>query len=238
MEKKTHINVSNTERIVSVLGGSALIWHALSGNRKSIVEGIAGGYLLFRGASGYCPIYDLTNKQRLPDPAKNINIQTALTVNKPIHEVYTFWRQLENLPLFMKHLESVKQTGAKTSEWKALIPGGVGVIHWEAEIVKEEPNAFLGWNSLPGATIENAGKVVFKEAEENSTEIHVVISYQAPLGTVGEEVLALFTPVFENMIKEDVRNFKRYIETGEIPTIKGQPRGGKKSKHKHKHQNV
>lgn len=93
----------------------------------------------------------------------------------------------------------------------------------------------MGWNSLPGATIENAGKVVFKEAEENSTEIHVVISYKAPLGTAGEEVLSLFTPVFETMIKEDVRNFKRYIETGEIPTIKGQPSRRKKPKHNHKH---
>lgn len=136
MEKKTNINVSKTERIASLLSGSALIWHALSGNRKNILEGLAGGYMIYRGASGYCPLYDLAGKQRLPDPAKNINIQTSLTVNKPIQQVYDFWRQLENLPLFMKHLKSVKQTGPKTSDWKAFIPGGVGTIHWQAEIVK------------------------------------------------------------------------------------------------------
>lgn len=232
MEKKTHINVSNKERVASVVSGSALLWHAFSGKRKNILEGIAGGYMVFRGLSGYCPVYDLAGKSRLPDPAKNINIQTSLTINKPVQEVYDFWRKLENLPLFMKHLKSVEQKDSKTSEWKAYIPGGVGSIHWEAEIVKEDPNAFLGWNSLPGATIENAGKVVFTDAGENGTEIHVTISYQAPLGIAGEEVLSLFTPVFENMIKEDIRNFKRHIETGEIPTIKDQPSGKKKSNKK------
>jgi uncharacterized membrane protein len=225
---KPDINVTVPERVVSVLAGTFLLYRALKKRNLGIINGAAAGFLLYRGLSGNCPAYGAMGKKKLADPVKNINIRTTVTVNKPRHEVYAFWRKLDNLPLFMKHLHSVEVLDDKQSQWKARIPGGFGTIQWKAEITKDEDESLLGWNSLPGATIENAGKVMFKDAGENGTEIHAVISYRAPLGAVGEGVARLLNQVFEDMVKEDIRNFKRYIETGEIPTIEGQPSGRNK----------
>jgi uncharacterized membrane protein len=225
---KLPVNVSVPERVASVIAGSWLLLRALKKRNTGILNASAAGYLLYRGLTGYCPGYAVAGKKKLPDPVKNINIRTTLTVNKPRREVYAFWRKLENLPLFMKHLKSVEVIDDRQSHWRARIPGGLGTIQWKAEITKEEDHYLLGWNSLPGAAVDNAGKVVFKDAGENGTEVHVVITYRAPLGVAGESVARLLNQVFEDMVKEDIRNFKRYIETGEIPTIEDQPSGRNK----------
>lgn len=215
MEVKSNINVSNGERIASVATGSALLYKSITGKNKSIWNAALGAYLVYRGATGNCIVYSAMNKKKIPNPAKNITIETSLVVNRPVHEVYAFWRRLENLPLFMTHLKSVEEWGETLSEWKATIPGGLGTISWKAEIVKQYPNHMIGWQSLHGATIENVGNVRFREIGENSTAIEAVISYRAPLGIVGEKVARLFTPVFEKLVKEDIENFKNYIETEE-----------------------
>lgn len=221
-------NVGVPERIVSVLGGALLLYNGLSKRNLSLVKTIAAGYLVFRGATGHCPVYHGVGKTEVDYRPPNVNIKTALTVNRPRHAVYAFWRKLENLPLFMKHLDSVKEINEKLSEWKLRIPGGLGTVSWKSEIVKEEPGDFLSWHSISDAGIENAGKIEFRDAGKFGTEIHVVISYHAPLGIVGEKAARIFNPMFETAVREDVRNFKRYIETGEVPVTEGQPSGREK----------
>ncbi|WP_157446860.1 SRPBCC family protein [Cytophaga aurantiaca] len=221
MERESNINVSNTERIISVLAGSYFIYRALARDPKQYGILAPAALLVYRGVTGHCPAYAAIGKSRLPDTAHNINIETSVTVNKPTDTVYAFWRRLENLPLFMTHLKSVTQLENGRSEWQAYIPGGLGTsISWEAEIVKEEPGKQLSWNSIEGSTINNAGKVIFEHAGEQATTIHVVISYQAPLGAAGEKALSLFTSTFEKMIQDDILNFKEYIETGKLPADK------------------
>ena len=214
---KLEKNISDVERVISVLGGCYLLYDSLK-NRRSIPEIGAAGFMLFRGISGYCPASHATQKLLKKDTHKssssNVNIHTRLIINKPINEVYNFWRHLGNLPLFMEHLESVTVLGDTLSEWKAKLPGGIGTVSWKAEIVKEEPYRFIGWRSLEGSTIKNAGKVEFKDAGELGTLVHIVFSYHAPLGTAGEEIAKLVTPVFEKMVRNDVLGFKRYMETG------------------------
>ncbi len=189
----------------------------LKGNadKTKIAMAVAGVYLAVRGVTGHCDVYSLAGKKKLRDTVKNINIRANVTVNKPRHEVYSFWRKLSNLPLFMSHLKRVDVIDEKRSHWEAKIPGDVIKLEWDAEIVKEIEGELLGWNSLPHASIQNAGKVEFRDADENGTEIRVVITYRAPFGDVGEGITSLFNPLFEKMVKKDVKNFKRYIETGE-----------------------
>jgi uncharacterized membrane protein len=224
MEKKTYMtrpdtkkNVSDAERIVSILGGVYLLYDALRKEKRSIPEIGAAGYMIYRGLSGYCPAADagkkLFQKPEKPDDA-NINIHVRLVVKRPVSEVYNFWRHLGNLPLFMHHLHGVTVLSDTLSEWKAAIPGGLGTISWKAEIVADEPNRFIGWRSLPGSAITNAGKVEFKDAGELGTLIHVAVSYKAPLGNAGTEVAKLANPVFEKMVRKDILGFKRYMETG------------------------
>lgn len=221
MERESNINVSKSERIISVLAGSYFLYRALTREPKQYAVAAPAALLIYRGVTGHCPGYAAIGKGRLPDTAHNINIETFATVNKPADTVYAFWRRLENLPSFMTHLKSVTQQTTNKSKWEAYIPGGLGTsISWEAEIVKDIPGKQISWNSIEGSTIHNAGKVIFEDARNQETKIHVVISYQAPLGAAGEKVLSLFTPTFEKMIQSDIRNFKEYIETGKLPKDK------------------
>jgi uncharacterized membrane protein len=222
-------NVGTTDRILSLIAGSVLIFDAVA-NRKSIMEALAGGYLLFRGGTGFCLAYKTLGTDTLEHNIRNINIKSSITVNKPRDEVYTFWRKLDNLPLFMKQLKSIKILDDKTSEWKAAIPGGLGSIKWKSEIVEDEPGDRIGWRSLPGSMIENAGNVHFRDAGKFGTEVHAVISYRAPAGKAGEGLGKLLNPVFSKIVKEDIRNFRRYMESGELPGIKGQSSGRKRIK--------
>ena len=218
---KLSVNVGKLERIASILAGTALLVKGLQNEEKKsgIAMAIAGGMLFFRGATGHSIIYTIAGKKKLPDTVKNINIMTKLTVNSPRQEVYDFWRKLSNLPLFMTHLEKVEVIDSKRSHWSAKVPGHLGKIEWDAEIVKEIDGELLGWNSLPHASINNAGKVEFRDADENGTEITVLITYRAPFGDVGEGIASMLNPMFKKMITKDVKNFKRYIEAGDIATI-------------------
>ena len=213
-----HVNVSPTERAVSLLAGAYFLYDGLGKNKKSILESILAGYLLYRGATGNCAAYTAIGKTKPDNRSRNVNIQVRQIVNRPRKDVYDMWRNFENLPLFMEHLESVKSLNDSISVWEAKIPGGIGKVRWKSEIVKERPYDLLGWHSLPGSSIESAGKVEFKDASDHATEVHVVVSYHAPGGIAGEGAARLMNPVFEDMLREDITNFKWFVEK-KIPLV-------------------
>jgi uncharacterized membrane protein len=211
----TIINVSARERVASV--ALRLLFISRGIKKASLLRTAIGGYLVYRGASGHCPVYSQLQRNKYTSKAESVNIQTTLIVNKPKDEVYNFWRKLENLPLFMKHLKSVRELNGEKSHWEVKIPGNVTTLGWDAEIVKEEPGELIAWKSLPGATIENAGKVTFRDAlGHNGTELTVVITYKPPAGYVGSTLAWLLHPLFRKTIEADVLGFKQYIEIGNI----------------------
>lgn len=204
-------NVSNLERILMVTSGAYLLYNALSKENKSITQAGAGGAMLLRGISGYCPVYDAAD-HLMNDKTSNVNIRVNSVIEKPVSEVYAFWRNLENLPKFMNHLASVKTVSSTISEWTAKGPGGIGQLSWNAEIIKDEKDKLLSWNSIEGSSIKNAGKVVFKP-KGKATELDVTISYHAPLGVAGESAAKLLNPYFEKLVKDDISNLKIYLES-------------------------
>ncbi len=210
--------LGSIESAISILGGAFLLYDAFKKEKKSILEMAAAGFMIYRGVKGLQKNGTLNSKllgERAPKPRNsNINIHARMIVDRPVSEVYNFWRHLGNLPLFMEHLESVTVLGDTHSEWKASLPGGLGTVSWKAEIVSEEPNRYIGWRSMPGSAVTNAGKVQFKDAGELGTLVHVVFSYEAPFGSAGTEVARLVNPIFEKMVRKDVLGFKRYMETG------------------------
>jgi uncharacterized membrane protein len=212
------LNVGQSERLWSVGLGAFLLSSGLNNLTKHPMKGLVrtflGGYLLYRGAAGHCAVYGSMGKTKGVRQAPSINIRTGLIVNKPKDEVYAFWRKLENLPLFMKHLAAVTEIDSKHSHWEATIPGNIGKIKWNAEIVKEEPGYLIGWQSIPNSMINNAGKVTFNDAMGGEgTELEVVITYHPPAGEIGASLAKTLNPVFEKIIRQDIMNFKEYIET-------------------------
>ena len=214
------VNVSKTERVLMLAAGGYLLYKMFSKKDSSTSKMALGSGMLLRGITGYCPAYHAMetlkdNKSTSSSSSSsNVNIRVTSEINKPIFQVYAFWRNLENLPKFMSHLASVEEIDNVTSEWTAKGPMGVGQISWKAKIVKEEKGELLSWKSVEGSTIDNAGKVVFKPSE-NGTIIDVTISYRAQLGTVGESAAKLLNPYFESMVKEDIESLKEYLESGQ-----------------------
>lgn len=214
-------NVPWAERLVSIAAGAQLVSgtfkNITSHPLRNIVLAGAGGYLLYRGLTGDCPLYTYFNKLKARNRVSNINIRTSVYVDKPRQEVYDFWRNLENLPLFMKHLNSVRSLGGKRSQWEARLPGNVGTISWNAEIVNEDPGKVIGWRSLAESEIDSAGKVEFMDSDDGKgTVIQAVISYMPPEGGyVKSKIAGLLSPVFEKLVRSDINNFKHYIEDTE-----------------------
>lgn len=206
-------NISTIERVLMVAAGGYLLYNALSKKNKSLSKTSAGGAMLLRGLTGYCPVYNAISgsEEKSTDTSSNVNIRVKQLINKPVEEVYNFWRNIENLPKFMSHLESVKVINNTNSEWTAKGPAGIGSLSWSAEIVREVTNSVIGWQSLEDATIYNAGKVTFTP-QGDDTEIDIVITYHAPLGTAGESAAHFLNPYFKSLVKKDVESFKTYIE--------------------------
>jgi uncharacterized membrane protein len=147
---------------------------------------------------------------------RGIDVKVTATVNRPVAEVFGFWRDLSNLPRFMHHLERVQVLDGKRSRWTASAPAGT-TVEWEAEITEERPNALIAWRSLPGSSIENAGRVTFKPAPGGrGTEVQVELVYRPPFGRVGALVAKLFGEEPQEQMKHDLRMFKAVLETGEV----------------------
>ena len=152
-------------------------------------------------------------------------VRAAITVNRPRKEAYAFWRDFENLPRFMAHLDSVQSEGERRSHWRATAPGG-RTVEWDAEITDDRPSELISWRSLENAEVANAGTVRFEYAPGGrGTEIHVEMRYDAPGGGLGAMLAKLFGEEPTQQVKDDLRRFKQVLETGEIPVSEGSPEG-------------
>ncbi len=154
-----------------------------------------------------------------------IRMEIAVTVNRSPAEAYRFWRDVENLPRFMTHLESVRAEDLRRSHWVAHAPAGRHV-EWDAEIVDDRPNRAIAWRSLPGAPVPNAGRVRFVPAPgDRGTEVRVLLQYAPPAGALGRAVAKLFGEEPEQQVRDDLRRFKQVLETGEVVRSEGSPDG-------------
>lgn len=212
----SQINVGSTERMVSVFAGSFLLTRGLKNIFRSptlaVAATIAGGAMLYRGITGYCPVNNAIGRDSSEQPAPLV-IKETITVNRPRMEVFAAWDALENLPSFMHHLESVERLSETRSRWVAKALPKFGKIDWYAETTAREEGILLSWRSEPGSKVDNAGEVYFSDSPRNiGTEIHATISYFAPAGEAGRIIAQLFNNVFEQMVYDDLRRFKSMME--------------------------
>jgi uncharacterized membrane protein len=147
---------------------------------------------------------------------RGIRVRKAITINRSPEEAYAFWRDFENLPRFMAHLESVRQLDDRLSYWRAKAPLGA-TAEWTAELVEDQPNKLLAWRSVEGSTIPNSGVVRFTPAPGGrGTEVHVDLSYDPPGGVIGATIAKLFGEEPSQQVNGDLRRFKQMLEVGEV----------------------
>jgi uncharacterized membrane protein len=145
-----------------------------------------------------------------------VRTKRSITVARPAAEIYAFWRDFENLPRFMRHLESVTVTGERRSHWVAKAPGGK-TVEWDAETVEERENELISWRSLPGSDVYNAGAVRFNPAPGGrGTEVRVTLEYDPPFGKLGSKLAMLWREEPGQQAMDSLRQLKQVLETGEV----------------------
>ncbi len=232
-------NVNSLDRIASIVAGSALGFYGIRESLKhhsvpGVGLALAGAALVKRGVTGYCDLYRALGVNTIPQQPganasisyqKGIRVERSITINATRETVFSFWRNLENLPRFMKHVQCVTKTDETHSHWLVAGPAGQKV-EWDAEIINEIPNELLAWRSLPGASVDNAGSVRFEHATAGrGTRITVSLQYDPPAGEIGAMVAKFFGNDPAEEIEMELHRLKNILEAGEIPTSQGQPTG-------------
>lgn len=206
------MNEMDQTRLMTGAAGGALVLMGLKkGGFLGLTMATIGGYLTYKAATGNDPVMQAAGLTGNTAVAKPIFVEHSVVVDRPAQQVYDYWRKLENLPHIMSHLETVTVLDERRSRWVAKAPLGTHV-EWEAEIVNDKPGERIGWHSLPGATVDNAGSVQFESLPNGSTRIHVALSYRPPAGPLGAAVAKLFGEEPSQQIAEDLQKFKAAFE--------------------------
>jgi uncharacterized membrane protein len=217
-------HAGRTERLMSGLAGAALVVLSLRAKRlRPVLLPVATGLIAkaFTGRPTKRRARSASRKDRVSPVASvgrghGIKVEQRVTINRPVLEVFRFWRNFENLPRFMDHLESVTVIDETRSHWVAKGPAGTR-IEWDAVIHNEVIDDLIAWRSLPGSEVNHAGSVHFTPSADGSrTDVRVVLNYEPPAGKVGAAVAKLLGEDPSRQVEEDLRRFKQVMDSGDV----------------------
>lgn len=216
--------LGETEKWASIVGGSALVLLGLQQRSlRGILTAVAGGGLAYHGATADKSLTDKVGEA--VGVGKPLRVEKSVTINRSAGDLYGFWRNFENLPKFMKHLQSISVLDERRSHWVTKAPLGQ-TVEWDAQIIQDLPNQLIAWASAEDAQIDNSGFVRFTPVgRDRGTEVKVVLEYAVPGGALTTAVAKLFGEAPEQQIGDELNRFKQLMETGEIATTEGQSSG-------------
>lgn len=213
----------DSQRWLAVAGGIAALALGMrrSPGLRLMLASTAGG-LLYRGLTGRNPLRALTPLLRGgAGHATHLYAVGSVVIARPAQALYAFWRNFENLPTFMHHLESVQVLDPLHSHWRVTAPAGTSV-EWDAEVTRDVPGQEIAWRSLPGSDVENWGSVRFRQIiDGRGTELQVRLNYRPPAGRMGAVVASLFGEEPQQQIEDDLARLKQLLEAGSLPGAAG-----------------
>jgi uncharacterized membrane protein len=214
--------LEHPERLATAIGGAALVvWGA---NKLSKEHHPVGALLATTGAGLIWRSARQDTRARLAG-SRGINVEESFSINRSPQELYVFWRDLEQLPRVMPELSSVRMIDGRRSHWVAKGPAGFPT-EWYADIINDIPNELIAWRTVEGSNVVSAGSVHFeRQPVGRGTVVRVKLQYDPPAGRLGAAFAWAFRDEPSIVIREGLRRFKQLMETGEIPTTEGQPRG-------------
>lgn len=141
----------------------------------------------------------------------------AVTINRPAHELYQFWRNAGNLAQFMENVRAIEVLDASRSRWTVKAPGGK-YVSWVSVVTKDEPGKAITWQSEDGGDVANSGRIEFQDAGARGTVVRATLAYDPPGGSIGKLVAKLFPREPRIQTRRELRRFKQFMETGEVAT--------------------
>lgn len=231
---RTDHKESNESRWARGIGGSALLIAGLKmRSRFGALLSVAGADLITKGITGHhlyeaAGITTLTRTGRRASVPHQLGVQVqhSVLVSLPAEEIYQFLHNLENLPRFLTHVQSLERTGDNRAHWVMRGPAGMP-LEWDSEIINDVANEQIGWRSVDSPEVEMAGAVRLDSAPQGrGTTVRLSLQYVPVGGAFGALIAKLFGRDPEREIKSDMRRLKQLLEAGEIATTRGQPAGG------------
>lgn len=141
-------------------------------------------------------------------------VHESIEVQAPLRDVFTYWSNLENLPQIMSNVEDVRVMDNETSHWRVKGPLGK-TVEFDARTTEMSPERGIGWNSVEGE-VDTSGQVRFEEVASGRTRIDVTMNYADPPGGKIGEVASNVVGNPEGEMREDLENFARKVERGEL----------------------
>lgn len=218
-------NLAPWERALSLALGAAMVGTAVRSRRLFSGAMISGTSLIARGAAGYCPVSHALGARPRGDTrvalggARGIMLEESITIAQPPHAVFAFWRDVDNLPQFIRGLEQVERLTDTRTRWTFVGPAGVHLI-WDAETINEMAPELIAWRSLPGADVVSAGSVHFDPARNASTLVTVKMQYSRSAGHPGVAFGWIVGRPVASELREDLRRLKQVLEASQPSSAK------------------
>jgi uncharacterized membrane protein len=211
-------NVGETERMISAIAGGALTLYGLRrGSFGGLLVAGVGALLGYRGITGYCGMYDRlgidSGGARRNVGNLGVKIDREITVNATPDRLYGIWRNFQNLPRILSHIEKVEVLSPTRSRWTLAAPVSMS---WEAELINDKLNELIAWRTVGADWVEHAGSVTFEPIGNNATRMQVSLQYDPPGGQIGHAVASLFAEDAGTKVEQDLTNFKRAVEEGRL----------------------
>lgn len=148
-------------------------------------------------------------------------VRTSVLIQADAATLYSIWRDVEAAPAWHERTSSVRALGPTTYHWT--MQHGDNNLEWDFEILADEPGKRISWRSIGGEP-ESAGEVIFEPAPGNRGTMVTVLE-QIRTGKLARlwETMTGRDP--KQSVIEDLRRFKAFAETGEIPRTEPQPHG-------------
>lgn len=214
------LNMSDIKRAMPFAGIALILLGLARRSPFSVLLAALGGGIVYEGFRSGAFKNAMSYEKGMPTQqtltqGQGIRIEEAVTINRSREDLYRFWRNFQNLPRVMRYLDSVQVINPTRSHWVAKAPGGMSVA-WDAEIINDVENERIGWRSIEGADVPNAGSVHFEPAPSgHGTIVKVNLKYDPPMGALGAAVAKLFGTEPSQTVAEDLRRFKAMMEMGE-----------------------
>lgn len=141
-------------------------------------------------------------------------IHRTTTINRAPAEVYAFWREVENLAVYLPRIHDIDRIDDARSTWSFKGPGDI-VLESEVEIIDDQPERLLVWRAIEPSDLFHEGWVSFAPVEGGAaTEVDLHLRVLAPGGKAGARLVELLGRIGPLSPAGELARIREVLEAG------------------------
>jgi uncharacterized membrane protein len=220
-------NISVNERILSLLSGAALFGYGMyKRNATAVGSLLISAALLDRGIRGHCAVSEMIGRNTADSreqAERQAEARYALTIDKPSEEIERRFSEPESLSKIINGGEIAEIPAERTSA-TAMVSGSATLPELSrnsndaapVQITNHMPNHLEWRQSAVLGCVD-----LLKAPGGRGTEVKVVLRCSEPF-QLSQQFAAYLA---RRKLRRGLRQLKQELESGDIPTIVGQPSG-------------